>query len=200
MKILAFDTSSPQISVAVADDGRILSKIDEFGNASVSLLPSIEKALKNAGLELRDIEAFAIGEGPGSYNGLRCGFATLQGILLAHPRPVIQLNSLPTMLPASRNGKRFAGVVLDARKKVFFYQKFNIELEVPVQFQEGMSESIESIPEIDASDGVWYSYDVHAMKLSYPDAATLAQWATLALKDPDFETKLGEPRYLRPPV
>jgi len=200
MKILAIDTSSPQVSVAVADDRRVLSKVEKFGNASTELLPCIESALKQAGLELRQIDAFAIGEGPGSYNGLRCGFATLQGILLAHPRPVIQLNSLPAMVSASRNGKRFAGVVLDARKKVFFYQKFNIELEVPVQFQEGMSESIESIPEIDASDGVWYSYDVDRMKLSYPDAGALAQWAILMLKDPSLEKKLGEPRYLRPPV
>lgn len=200
MKILAFDTSSPQISVAITDGGRVLSKVEELGNASVGLQPSIEKALKGANLHLKDIEAFVIGEGPGSYNGLRCGFATLRGILMVHPRPVIQLNSLPAMVPASRNGQRFAGVVLDARKKVFFFQKFNMQLEVPVQFEEGIRESIDSIPGIDAADGIWYSYEIKQLTQTYPDAARLATFAAPLFGDANRELKLGEPRYLRPPV
>jgi tRNA threonylcarbamoyl adenosine modification protein YeaZ len=200
MRILALDTSSPQISVALVDGQRVLAQKSEVGSASLRLQPCIESVLKDAGLKLAQIDAFAIGEGPGSYNGLRCGFATLRGILLVHPRPVVQLNSLPAMLPATRNGKRFAGVVLDARKKVFFFQKFNTELEIPVQFEEGMRESIESIPGIDAADGIWYSYEIQQLTQTYPDAARIAALAVPLISHANSDLNLGEPRYLRPPV
>ena len=200
MNILALDTSSPRISVAITDGKRVLGRADESGNASTRLIPCIEQALKAAKITLDRIDGFAIGEGPGSYNGLRCGFATLQGILLTHPRPVVQLNSLPAMLPESRNGKRFAGVVLDARKKVFFFQKFNLEAGMPVAFEEGMVETIEAIPGIDAHDGSWYSYDIEGMTRTYPDAAMIARHATVAMTATEAGNQLGEPRYLRPPV
>jgi len=200
MKILGLDTSSPRISVAIADGEHILSKIEEIGNASTRLLPCIEKALKEADLKLDQIEAFGIGEGPGSYNGLRCGFATVQGFLLNQPRPVIQINSLLAMLPAEKNGKEFSGVILNARKQMFFFQKFNMGPDTPIILEEGMASTVDEIPEIDSRDGSWYSYEIEGMTPAYPEAAEIARFAAMALKTPDLKKKLGEPRYLRPPV
>lgn len=200
MKILALDTSSPRISVAIVDDERVLSKVEEIGNASTRLVPCIEKALKEANLKLDQIEAFGIGEGPGSYNGLRCGFATLQGFLLNNPKPVIRINSLFGMLPAEKNGRKFAGVILNARKQMFFFQKYNLGSGMPVVLEEGMAPTVEEIPEIDSRDGSWYSYEVEGIAPCHPEAAQIARFSAMALKDPDFDKTLGEPRYLRPPV
>jgi tRNA threonylcarbamoyladenosine biosynthesis protein TsaB len=201
MKILALDTSSPQISVAVADDLRILSKVENFGNTSTELLPCIERALKEAKLDLKQIEAFTIGEGPGSYNGLRCGFATLQGILLVHPRPVVQLNSLPAMMQGVRGtGYGVRGAILNARKNSYFYAKFEINGNHPKFLEDGMVSQIEDIPEIDSDNVYWCSYEIKDFSIAYPDAAVIARLAAEAIHDPKLEKKLGEPRYLRPPV
>jgi tRNA threonylcarbamoyl adenosine modification protein YeaZ len=200
MKILALDTSSPRISVAIVDGERILSKVEEIGNASTRLVPCIEKSLKEANLKLDQIEAYGIGEGPGSYNGLRCGFATLQGVLLNQARPVVQINSLLGMLPAGKNGGKFCGVILNARKQMYFFQKFETALGVPVMSEEGMRPSVKEIPGIDSSEGSWYSYEVDGMTPVYPEASEIARFAAIALKEPEFKKSLGEPRYLRPPV
>jgi tRNA threonylcarbamoyl adenosine modification protein YeaZ len=199
MRILALDTSSPRISVAVADKTQVLARVDEIGSASTQLLPCIERVLKEANLELKQIDAFAIGEGPGSYNGLRCGFATLQGILLIHPRPVVQINSLLAMLPASQNGGKFAGVVLNARKQMFYFEKFK-QPDAATPFEQDMATAVDQIPGIDAKDGVWYGYEIEGWPVTYPDAAVLARRASRPLETSETEKKLGEPRYLRPPV
>ena len=206
MKILALDTSSPQISVAVANDHQILSQADEIGNASVLLVPCIEKALKSAGLGLQEIDGFVIGEGPGSYNGLRCGFATLLGLLLPKPRSVVKFNSLAAMVVEVRGtgsrvkgqGSGVRGTILNARKNSFFFAKFRMDEGVPNLVEEGMVTHLEEIPELRSEKVSWSSYDVEGFPVAYPEASALAMLGLPEFKHTD--QMILEPRYLRPPV
>jgi tRNA threonylcarbamoyladenosine biosynthesis protein TsaB len=134
MKILALDTSTTHLTIAVLDDEKVLSSYHEQvdRNHSSLLVPMIDKTLKNAKLELRDIDAFAVGVGPGSFTGLRIGIATVKGLALSSGKPIV---TVPTFDAVAMNVIGYEGVicpVLDARKnKVYgcFYKSGKNKLE-----------------------------------------------------------------------
>ncbi|OGW78451.1 MAG: tRNA (adenosine(37)-N6)-threonylcarbamoyltransferase complex dimerization subunit type 1 TsaB [Omnitrophica bacterium GWA2_52_8] len=86
--LLALDTSSQLLSAAVKPSGgRIDEEIFADGPAhSENLLPVIDKLLARNRLKLSDIDCFLIGRGPGSFTGLRVGFATLKGFWAAEKK------------------------------------------------------------------------------------------------------------------
>ncbi len=198
MKVLALDTSSPMISVALGDMTRIVGEFNQIGNASTLLAPAIQTILKQGRTSLNEIDAFVIGEGPGSYNGLRCGFATLAGILMTAPKPVVQLNSL-ALTAAGAKCER-VGVILNARKNMLFYQTFKLEDGVPLLEGEAMIENEQQIPESASRDTCWISCEVSGFEPCFPSAAEAVRLALPILQKPGFKGELTEPRYLRPPV
>src|SRR5437899_10525285 len=82
MKILAFEFSSPQRSVAVVQRDSV-SEVVETGTGGTAALGMVESALRQANLEREQIERLAIGLGPGSYTGIRLAIALAQGWQLA---------------------------------------------------------------------------------------------------------------------
>lgn len=78
MKILAFDTCTDIGSVAILENERVLA--ERSINAPMSLLtwlvPAIEETLKEARLTFTDLDAIAVGTGPGSFTGIRLGLST----------------------------------------------------------------------------------------------------------------------------
>jgi tRNA threonylcarbamoyladenosine biosynthesis protein TsaB len=73
MLLLAFDTSTSKGGVAIAEDDKILSSLtwEREGSHAELLTPAIETCLSQAGRSLKEIEALAIGNGPGSFTGVR---------------------------------------------------------------------------------------------------------------------------------
>ncbi len=78
MKLLAFDTSSQALSVALTEDDNLLGKIDLNikKNHSLTLMPAIDFLMTNAGLQPEDLDRIAVAQGPGSYTGLRIAVTT----------------------------------------------------------------------------------------------------------------------------
>lgn len=89
MNLLAIETSGPVLSVAVKKGNRAVreASLKGFSRHVENLLPLIDRLLKKEKLGIRDIDAFLISRGPGSFTGLRVGFATLKGFLAVHKRP-----------------------------------------------------------------------------------------------------------------
>lgn len=89
MNLLAIETSSPILSVAVKRSGAKLrhATVRGYMKHAENLLPVIDRLLKKEKLKIRDIDAFLIDCGPGSFTGLRIGFATLKGFLATRPKP-----------------------------------------------------------------------------------------------------------------
>ncbi len=81
MNILAFDTSSPVLSAAVKTSRSEISeaRLTGFLQHAENLLPLIDRLLKKQKITPEKIDLFLIGRGPGSFTGLRVGFATLKG-------------------------------------------------------------------------------------------------------------------------
>ena len=87
MLILAADTSTQVLSVAIADETRLLAEtyVDCGRAHNERLLRTIDWVLSEAGVRQSDVEAFAVSIGPGSFTGLRIGVAALKGLALARP-------------------------------------------------------------------------------------------------------------------
>lgn len=89
MNLLAIETSGAVLSVAVKKGKGPVRQAFLKGHMkhAENLIPAIDKVLKKERLDIRDIDVFLIGRGPGSFTGLRVGFATLKGFLAVRPRP-----------------------------------------------------------------------------------------------------------------
>ncbi len=100
MKILAADTATDVITVAVCDGSEILAEtVVRRGRAhSERLLATADWALNEAGLTLADLDALAVSRGPGSFTGLRIGMAAWKGLAFAARLPLAAVPTLDAMV------------------------------------------------------------------------------------------------------
>lgn len=117
MKILSIDSSSVSASAAVTENGKILA--EEFVNNgythSVTLMPIIEKVLKDSKLSVADIDLLAITNGPGSFTGVRIGIASAKGICDAVNIPCFAVSTLEAIAKPLSTKNVLAVSVMDAR-------------------------------------------------------------------------------------
>lgn len=98
--LLAFDTASPQVTVAVLDDtGEVVAELvsEETMRHGEQLAPLMEQALADAGATRRDVTAVAVGVGPGPYTGLRVGLVTARTLGFVLDVPVYGVCSLDAL-------------------------------------------------------------------------------------------------------
>lgn len=115
MIVLAFDTSSRVVSVALCDDDRVLARRDVEAPPAEGLLGWVDEVLREAGHVRDAIELVAVGTGPGLFTGTRVGVATAKGIAFALGRPLVGVSSLVAVRrAASADGGRVDGVMIDA--------------------------------------------------------------------------------------
>ena len=119
MKLLAFDTSTETMFIAVADGQQTWQHTAEGGaKTSAALIPAIMALLKEADLTLQQLDAIVFGRGPGSFTGLRTACSVAQG--LAFGAGGIQVLPVDTLLAVAEEA-RFSSdtsqiqAVLDAR-------------------------------------------------------------------------------------
>ncbi len=81
LKLLAFDTSTDRMSVALTDGARVWQHSGPGGAlASTTLIPAILALLDESGLALGQLDAIVFGRGPGSFTGLRTACSVAQGL------------------------------------------------------------------------------------------------------------------------
>ena len=99
--ILAIDTATELCSVAVLH-ARLDERCEAVGQKhSERVLPLVDLVLREAGLRLRDVDAFAFGAGPGSFTGLRIACGVVQGLAYACRRPVVAVGNLRALAAAA---------------------------------------------------------------------------------------------------
>lgn len=99
MKLLAFDTSTELISIAVTRPvGGVAQVWQHTGaggaQASSGLIPAIEQLMAQADLRFEELDAIAFGQGPGSFTGLRTACSVAQGLGFGAGRPVLPVDTL----------------------------------------------------------------------------------------------------------
>lgn len=119
MKLLAFDTSTEVMSIAVTDGHQTWQHTAAGGaKTSAALIPAIMSLLKEARLNLQQLDAIVFGRGPGSFTGLRTACSVAQGLAFgAGDILVLPVDTLLTTAEEARfrQGATKIHAVLDAR-------------------------------------------------------------------------------------
>lgn len=129
MKILAFDTSTQQCSVALYYQGAIKDVSLPASNQHAELiLPLIESLLSEAGLSLVQLDAIGFGRGPGSFTGLRIAASLAQGLACTHDIPVAPISTLQALAQAAYEQwqAKQAAVAIDARMQQIYWSTFKL--------------------------------------------------------------------------
>lgn len=119
MLLLALDSSAGPASCALVNNQGILAsaQVNTCLTHSQTLLPMVEDMLRNADVSLREIDAYAVSVGPGSFTGIRIGVAAVKGLAFPDDKPCIPVSTLEA-IAQNADGMPFAGVIcpaMDAR-------------------------------------------------------------------------------------
>lgn len=106
-KVLAIDTSTDRMSVAVGAAGALplaLHEAEGGAQASATLIPVIRQLLSSVGWRVADLDAVAFGCGPGAFTGLRTACAVVQGLAVAGRPEGIPVIPVHTLLAVAQMG------------------------------------------------------------------------------------------------
>lgn len=112
MKLLAFELATEACSVALWIDGEVRERFEVAPRRHAELaLPWAEALLAQAGLKKSQLDAIAVGRGPGAFTGVRLAIAIGQGIALALDRPVVPVSTLAALAAGSAVSAELPGRV-----------------------------------------------------------------------------------------
>jgi tRNA threonylcarbamoyladenosine biosynthesis protein TsaB len=149
-RLLAFDTSTEHLSVAVQNGERLFAHSGAGGaQASTTLLPLIQQLLADAGLALADLDAIVFGRGPGSFTGLRTACSVAQGLAFGANVPLLPVDTLLAVAEEARHafGARQVVAVLDARMDQLYAARCDFDAAGPLGGGGGDSEPLLLSPE-----------------------------------------------------
>ncbi len=213
MQILAIDTSTEFLSLALWLDGIVLSRDILAGQThSQQILPTLRALVDEANIELKALDGIAFGAGPGSFTGLRIACGVAQGLAFGANLPVVGVSTLQAL--AQQSGAEKVVACLDARMGEIYhaaYEKQNgewLEVSAPALFKP------EDVPKVIGVDWVgvgtgWLVYPdvlqtVYGEQLrempapdhqSHPTATSVAEIAL-----PTFEAGLARPAHEAAPI
>ena len=127
MKLLGIDSSSPSGSVALLDNGIVVSEslLNSSMGYSGKLLKEVDEVLNRSKIKLNELSGFVITKGPGSFTGLRVGMSLLKGLILAIEKPFVSVNTMDAYAETVKPGPYSICPVLDARKKQVYTALFS---------------------------------------------------------------------------
>ncbi len=104
MRVLGFDTAAPTNTIGLVDDDRLLADYawEARDNSLQRIVLNIDLVLKRAGMSLGDIDALAVGIGPGSWTGGKVGVTVAKTMAYAVNRPVCGVTSFEALAYQSR--------------------------------------------------------------------------------------------------
>lgn len=118
--LLAFDTATPHVTVALHDGSSVVASFgsEESMRHGEMLAPGIERVLADAGASVADLTGIAVGVGPGPFTGLRVGLVTARTLAFARGLPVHGVCSLDVLAAEAEDDALTEFVVAtDARRK-----------------------------------------------------------------------------------
>lgn len=117
MKILAIESATIAASCAVSEDNAVLGEytLSHKKTHSEKLMPLIEKLLEDLGINIKEIDAIALSEGPGSFTGLRIGAAIGKSLAYACDIPIVKVPTMKSLAANIYDTGKYIVPVLDAK-------------------------------------------------------------------------------------
>ncbi len=145
MKILAIDTATEILGVAVMVDGsvRVETIINRRETHSRNLMTAIFHTLEKAGMLVFQLDGFAVTAGPGSFTGLRIGISTIKGMACAARKQVAMVSTLDALAHSLAFAPVPVCAMIDARKKEVYTATYRINDLLPARIDEERVESPE---------------------------------------------------------
>ncbi len=131
--LLHIESTSTVCSVAVSENNTLIAikEINDGFTHAENLHLFIQSVLQQVGLTLNQLHGISISSGPGSYTGLRIGFASAKGLAYALSIPLIKVDTLQSLSRSvieSVNKDAYYCPLIDARRMEVYYAAHNIEL------------------------------------------------------------------------
>ncbi|MDX1515251.1 MAG: tRNA (adenosine(37)-N6)-threonylcarbamoyltransferase complex dimerization subunit type 1 TsaB [Woeseiaceae bacterium] len=153
MKLLALDTSSLACTVGLLVDGRRVVRHEERARQHTRLLvPMIRDVLDEAGVELRDCDAIVLGNGPGSFIGLRIAASVAQGLAFGAGLPIVPVSSMAAVAVAAGAPGDVVVVTQDAHMNEVYVGVYEIDADQLAR--ETVPEQLVPVGALDALTGV----------------------------------------------
>ncbi len=214
MNLLALDTSTEYLSLALTKDGSIFTHYQAAGSAASQLvLPQIQVLLDSTNMKLNDLVGIAFGAGPGAFTGVRIAAGVAQGLGFGANLSVVGINTLMALAEASGQQKVIA--CLDARMGEIYHAAFVRENGIWVETSETKVCKPQDAPILAGGDwfGVGSGWATYADKLTPIYAQNLSQSlpnilpnitptaeAILRLAQPIFEAGQAKPAIEAMPI
>ena len=216
MTILGFDTSTAATAAAVLlPDGEAVEarprpeRLSERPGHAAEFLPAVHEVMERAGIGFGDLEAVAVGRGPGAFTGLRIGVATARALAKAHGLPVRGVSSLAALAAAIDAPGRLP--LIDARRGEVYAALFVDGDERWAPFAARPEDVIErvatlvSAPRAAGDGSLRFRHELEAAGVavepedSPAHVVSAAHLCRLALRAPDAAPEQIVPDYLREP-
>jgi tRNA threonylcarbamoyladenosine biosynthesis protein TsaB len=165
MNLLAIETATEYCSVALLHDGNVIDRSEFAPRRHAELvLPMAEALLAEAGITRRQLDAIAVGRGPGAFTGVRLAVSVAQGLALALDLPVVPVSSLAALaMQAPDNGAAVLAAI-DARREEIYACAFRFDddgLVEPLDAERVLAASDLTLPEAEAWNVIgtgWHAY------------------------------------------
>jgi tRNA threonylcarbamoyladenosine biosynthesis protein TsaB len=97
---------------------------------SVQLFRNIEQAIGEAGVTLRDIDVYAVANGPGAFTALRIGLTVVKSLAEMHRKPVVPVSALEAVCESARARGLLIPIVNAYRGQIFggVYEKREVDI------------------------------------------------------------------------
>ena len=216
-RILLIETSTAQLTSALAEDGAVTAfRISGEPRMQAALTaPFVKEVLDDKGLTVRDLDAVCVGKGPGSYTGLRVGVSTAKGLCFGAGLPLLSAGTLDVLVSeAHRLGVVPAGChrivpMVDARRMEVYAAVFTpdgrqlTETKPVVVDADSFADILAEGPVLFIGDGALKCREAIASEnahfaAAYPTAMAMAPLAEAAYNEKRFEdVAYFEPFYLK---
>lgn len=129
MKLLAIETATQQLGVAVIDGERALASYELLAEHphAAELPGAVMRVLKASHLTLPQVDAIAVDVGPGSFTGLRIGLAFVKALTWSMKKPVVGVSSLDVLVANLPLLTGLVCPVLDAKQKNIYTARYTLE-------------------------------------------------------------------------
>ncbi|WP_413612816.1 tRNA (adenosine(37)-N6)-threonylcarbamoyltransferase complex dimerization subunit type 1 TsaB [Bdellovibrio sp. HCB-110] len=133
MKILAMETSTLVGGVAVVIDGKVVAEENSLRQKSHSenISPFVDHCLLKAGIKLEDIDVFAVGQGPGSFTGIRIAANAGKTFAYSFTKPMVTIDSLVLLAYQARASQKPVLAMINAYKNMVYLGLFDMTGDEP---------------------------------------------------------------------